>query len=316
MKKWLSRWRQCLLRWLSAVVFTFTFMVSFPASASMCASGADGLPLSGVRLSGQQAPSGYGSRLEGYDLHVQDAGQVRSLTLRSQKGAESLLCKVSLQQPEVPMQDEQRGLLASFLLSPSPAHTLVLGLGNIELIKFLRSFTPAQFIDVVESDPAMITAASDYFDVKPDERLSVRKDQNMKFLLSRAFGSYDVIYLDQILLRENIFEHTLPDILQRQSILQEVRERLNEQGVMMVMLDGADSEKDIDRMIDVFPHVFVWEVPGSRRILVAALKRRQIVNPLIFRERARKLDMKVNAGFSFTAFIDRMLAGEYRLLEI
>ena len=239
-------------------------------------------------------------------------GTFRSLFYKNERGDDVLGCRISLLQPEVPIQAEHRELLASFLLAPAHGHSMVVGMKNIGLIRFLRNFTPAQFIDVVDQDSAMISVAGEYFGVRSDDRLTIRQDERLDYLLSRPRGAYDVIYLDRGALGQ---EST--DLFRDRNVLQGVRDRLNEQGTLLVMLGSRrTAQKDIDRIIDVFPHVFVWETPDASHIIVAALKHRQIVNPLVLRERAGKLDQKINAGFSFGMFVEPMLAGEYRVMEM
>ncbi|MCL6272011.1 hypothetical protein M3P05_18990 [Sansalvadorimonas sp. 2012CJ34-2] len=273
---------------------------SLQAGPAMCINGFRSLPLEGVTVEGQKT------------MKVMDEGTFRTLFYKNARGEETIGSRISLLQPEVPIQAEHRELLASFLLAPSHGHSLVVGMKNIGLIRFLRNFTPAQFIDVVDQDTAMITVASEYFGVRSDDRLTVRHDEKLDYLLSRPRGIYDVVYLD----REAVLQDT-SDVFRDPTILRGIRDRLNEQGTLLVMLGGRRSaQKDIDRIIDVFPHVFVWETPDASHIIVAALKHRQIVNPLVLRERAGKLDQKINAGFSFSMFVEPMLAGEYRVMEM
>ena len=280
-------------------------------ASAMCINGFRSLPLNGVTLS----EPGYQS----HGLRVVDDGTVRSLFLRGVDGKEALGCQISLMQPEMPVQTDIRDLLASFLLAPAQGRSMVVGMRNMGLVKFLRNFTPAQFIDVVDNDPVMIAAADNYFSLRSDDRLTVRQDINLDYLLSRPRGTYDVVYMGQGFFDDNGVSHQgLSSSAREKHVLQAMRERLNEKGVLLVALSSQrrEVERDIDSVVAVFPHVFVWENSASNRVWLAALKHRQIVNPLIFRERAKKLDQRANVGFSFTSFIDRMLAGEYRVLKI
>ena len=301
----------CRAPLIAGLYLLWLVSASVVAGAPVCSNGFRNLPLEGVMLDSQ-----------GYRLRIHDEGSMRSLFYRNARGHEMLGCRLSMLQPDIPVQPEHRELLASFLLAPVQGHSLVLGMGNIGLIRFLRSFTPAQFIDVTDADPVLISAAETYFSLSAGERLTIRQDNPLDYLLGRPRNSYDVIYLDQHWQdRKGEFNRGLPPSMQDRSVLDAVRERLNASGVMIMVLHGSRKvvEQDIDHVIAAFPHVFAWESPdgsGDGVTMLAALKNRQIVNPLLFRERARKLDQKVNAGFSFTGFIDRMLAGEYRVMEI
>ena len=278
---------------------------------AMCINGFRTLPVGGVSVSPLSS--------QGYGLRVVDEGNYRSLMFRDALGKEALECQINLMQPEVPVQEDKRELLASFLLIPVQGHSMVLGMRNIGLIKFLRSFTPAQFIDVLESDPELISVAETYFSLRSDDRLSIRQDTRLDYLLSRPPGTYDVVYMDQGFVDEQGgLQKGLPSYARDRNFLMELRKRLSEQGVLVMALssDPAKAERDIDSVIAAFPHVFAWDPPGGDGVLLAAFKHRQIVNPLIFRERARKLDQQVSIGFSFNSFIDRLLAGEYKVLEI
>ncbi|WP_281646048.1 hypothetical protein [Parendozoicomonas sp. Alg238-R29] len=297
------------------LVIFFTFIVLFfPvglfAGSPACINGFKVLPDDGVTLQSAQNEN---------KLRVVDDGVYRSLFFRHTDGGELLGSQINLMQPEVPVLSDTRELLASFLLAPEQGHVMVVGMKNIGLIKFLRSFTPAQFIDVSDSDPSIISAADAYFGLRSDDRLTVRQDINLDYLLSRPEGTYDVVYLDQFSVDDKgrRLSGIFP-ILRESGILRAVRERLNETGVMMAVLRGDRRrvERDIDQVIQEFPHVFVWDAQEEGSVVLAAVKRRQIVNPLVFRERARKLDQRANSGFSFIRFIDPMVAGEYRVMGI
>ena len=278
----------------------------------MCIHGFRVVPDEGVTLK---------STLDDSELRVVDDGALRSFFYRGVDGSELLTSQINLVQPDVPVPSDARELLASFLLSPVQSHVLVVGGMNIGLIKFLQNFAPAQFIDVTEKDPSVISTAETYFGVRSDDKLTIRKDEKLNYLQGRPQGTYDVIYLDQIASGSNdadLESDSDARDLRNISMLNTLRDRLNETGVMMAVLRGdrETTEREIDQVIKVFPHVFVWDGPQEGNIVLAAVKRRQVVNPLVFRERARKLDLNANAGFSFAGFIDSMVAGEYRVMGI
>ncbi|MTI12436.1 polyamine aminopropyltransferase [Sansalvadorimonas verongulae] len=265
---------------------------------SMCTHSFRAVPHEGVTLN---------SSIAGNELKVVDNGAYRSLLYRSKDGSELLSSQISLMHPDIPTTSDTRELLASFLLAPVQNHVMVVGVRNIGLLKFLRSFSSAQFIEVIERDSSLISTADVYFDLRPDERLTIQQDDNLDYLLSRSVGTYDVIYVDQIPSEEP----GIRDV----AMLDSLCGKLNETGVMMTILRGNNISiaRSIDQVIQVFPHVFVWDSPEGDSVVLAAVKHRQLVNPLVFRERARKLDSRVNAGFSFAGFIDPMVAGEYRV---
>ncbi len=254
-----------------------------------------------------------------HGLKLVDEDVFRSLLFHDIAGQEFIASRINMAQPEELLQKDEREFLASFLLVPTPVRSLVVGLHNIGLINFLRSATPAQILDVIEYDPELIKAADTYFGLRSNDQLTIRQDSRLDYLLGRPRNSYDVIYLDAG--ADGLSRHRgsgLPDYAREKSFIAEVRERLTEPGVLIVTLGGDRKkvESDIDSVLAVFPHVFVWERTESGMVVLAALKHRQLVNPLILRERARKLDQKMGTGLSFSTFIDLLLGGEYRVLEI
>ncbi|CAM3584492.1 spermidine synthase [Parendozoicomonas haliclonae] len=277
----------------------------------MCINGFPGIPVEGLTLSQPQN--------DRYGLRIVDHGELRSLVFQDVMGRQRVVAQMNLEQPETLVQIDRRGLLASFLLVPVQGRSLVVGLRNLGLIRFLRNFTPAQFIDVAEENPELIRAADQWFGLKPDDQLTIRRDDRLEYLLSRPQGSYDVIYLDQgVMEADGVVTNGLSDHARRLEVMTGIRDRLTDQGVLIVALETSPRtvERDADSVIAVFPHVFVWESPETGVTLLAALKHRQIINPLILRERARKLDQWAYTGFSFHGFIDHLLAGEYRVQEI
>lgn len=59
---------------------------------------------------------------------------------------------------------------------------LVIGLGGGGLCTFMRKFLPKTHITAVDVDPDMLEVAKNWFGLKPDEMLSVKIIDGIKFL--------------------------------------------------------------------------------------------------------------------------------------
>lgn len=289
---------------------------------SPCRQGLPPLPEQGVNLNIAESELMSEASIQ---LQIVDRKEYRAL-LRKQGGEEKTLAQLHLSQSVLPIPDDKREYLASFLLAPVQERSLIMGLHNIGLIKFLRSYTPSQSLDVVESSADLVQAIQTWFGLSSDNQLTLWQDSPSKWLQSRPRNYYDVIYLEaEALSGQHLLDQAnAPDVADAVGVVEAIWQRLREQGVLLVTLASDHQqainhqliERRIDQILTVFPHVFVWDNPKYNTVMIAAFKHYRIVNPLILRERGRLLDQSLEAGFSFRAFVDRLVAGEYRRLEM
>lgn len=110
-------------------------------------------------------------------------------------------------------------------VSHPPRTVLVIGGGAFMLPLALYSRFPAAVIDVVEIDPALVTAAYEYFSVPHDDRLRVHIDDGARFA-ARAQEKYDLIVIDAF------SGYTIPPHLIEHATVQEYARLLADNGVL------------------------------------------------------------------------------------
>jgi spermidine synthase len=121
-----------------------------------------------------------------------------------------------------------RMMLGALYLKPEPRSILVIGLGGGTLPRALMKVLPNATIDTVEIDPAVVRVAKQYFDFKPDDRVSVAELDGRVFVKRaiREQRRYDLIMLDA-------FDHEyIPEHLLTQEFLREVKTLLAPGGVL------------------------------------------------------------------------------------
>jgi spermidine synthase len=128
-----------------------------------------------------------------------------------------------------------RVMMAGLLLRDEasfPRNVLMIGLGAGSLPKFFYRHFPAAQLTVVEIDPRVEEAARRYFHLPDDpQRLTVVIGDGAEYV--RNCGqNYDLILVD------GFNEHAHPGDLNTLPFYQACRERLSEQGVLVVNLIG------------------------------------------------------------------------------
>jgi spermidine synthase len=113
-------------------------------------------------------------------------------------------------------------------LFPAPGAMLLIGLGGGSTVK---SYVHAGWtVDAVELDPLVVSAARDWFDLKPD--LATVHVMDGRRFLTRPGRSYDVILLDAF------GSGSVPFHLVTEEVFRLVYERLNPGGVVVVNLEA------------------------------------------------------------------------------
>ena len=102
---------------------------------------------------------------------------------------------VDLARPERPIPSYLRAAAWAASLGAAPKRALLIGLGGGGFVRFLRKRYPRIEIDIVEIDPAVISAAKDHFGIRESRRTRIH---NTDAILQMATdpNRYDFILLD------------------------------------------------------------------------------------------------------------------------
>ncbi|MFZ0546348.1 MAG: fused MFS/spermidine synthase [Candidatus Promineifilaceae bacterium] len=132
--------------------------------------------------------------------------------------------------------------------------------------QFVQVFGPIP-IDGIELDPAIVQAGRDYFALNEPNINVIVGDG--RYELNQLSGSYDVITLDAYKVPY------IPWHLTTREFFQEVRGKLNEDGVLAINVGRVPDDRRLVEAISatlltVFPTVHTIDVPGSLNSIVVA----------------------------------------------
>lgn len=92
--------------------------------------------------------------------------------------------------------DYMRMMLLTLLWKPKPKRALILGLGGGAQARALLASFPKLALDAVELRPAVVEAAYQALNLRPDPRLSVHIMDAYAFVQEAQTSAYDIIMLD------------------------------------------------------------------------------------------------------------------------
>ena len=154
------------------------------------------------------------------------------------------------------------------VIRPSTRRIAIIGMGGGTLAKQFSRFYEDTRVDAVEVDPAVVTVARDYFDVRPTPRLNIEVSDGRMFI-ERTTERYDLITVDTY--TRGRYGATIPPHLTSREFFLHARDRLTEGG-MFHFHSFAHRDAPISRALyktlrSVFPTVLVF---GSTEFLATA----------------------------------------------
>lgn len=165
--------------------------------------------------------------------------------------------------------------LAAPLFAPHYApqhirHIAILGLGGGTAARLYSAAYPRATIDGVEIDPAIVSVARRYFDMR-EPRLRTYAEDARYFLLTHS-DRYDVVAVDAFR------QPYIPFQLTTREFFQLIRQHLSPSGVVAI---NAGHTVDDYRLVNaiartmrtVFPSVFIMDVPGTINSVIVASNR-------------------------------------------
>ncbi len=150
---------------------------------------------------------------------------------------------------------------------PKVDRVLVIGVGGGSLPMAIRDRYPSAYIDAVELDPEVINVAKNYFQFRPDDRLSVFAEDGRVFIRKaiRQKWKYDAIVLDAF------DKDYIPEHMATVEFLTQVKSVLNSNGVLLSNTFSRINFKYYEEATyqAVFGTVFESRVQTGNRIILA-----------------------------------------------
>lgn len=142
-----------------------------------------------------------------------------------------------------------------------PVSVLLVGLGGGGLPQFLRDFVPNATVEVVELDPVVLEVAKEWFQFRPDDRLTVTLGDGLERIcsLEKEGGHlFDVIMFDVDNKDSSLGMSCPPAAFVETSVLQKVSNILSPRGLFILNLvcrDPVLRKSVLERVRSVFPMI-------------------------------------------------------------
>jgi spermidine synthase len=229
-----------------------------------------------------------------------DYGGVRNLFLTT----DSIQSAMRLDDPHALITPYTRKMMAFLLLSPTPHHVLMIGLGGGSLAKFCYRQLPRTRISVVEIN-ADVIALRDEFAIPPDEdRFQIIHDDGATFL-ANSNVSPEIILIDA-------FEELgiSPSLLSSHFYYRASR-CLPPEGVLVMNLSGEKCRyvPHLEALRAAFTgSIRLVQVEGEDNVLVFACREPDLADlPAFLYRRAAHLERAL--GLQFCRYLERLRAG-------
>jgi spermidine synthase len=191
--------------------------------------------------------------------------------------------------------------LAGLAVVPEARRILVVGLGGGSMPMYLHRHFPRVHVDVVDTDPAVVAVAREYFGYREDARLATHVGDGRAFIEHAAAGQYDIVILDAY------GSESVPVHLATQEFLGAVRRVLADDGVVVANLWNGTYNRLYRPMLqtyaDAFTEIHVLDTRREVNHVVLALSRKRGLNAQSIADLARQLAVLHDFGFDLGAAV-------------
>ncbi|MCB1232314.1 MAG: fused MFS/spermidine synthase [Verrucomicrobiae bacterium] len=231
-------------------------------------------------------------------LRVREKGSVRSLMFVESDGTELMQSRIDLEKPEHLELRYSRAMFVSFLFRPNQQRVLIVGLGGGGMVRFLNAAMPETRVDAVEIDPAVVSAAAEFFGTENGPRTTIHTADAFEYLGDPAGPKYDVIYMDAFL-RPPVEEGAAELVekaqrLKTAAFLEQIRARLVKEPGGLVAFNLIEREPstpdDLAAIRSVFPSVYEFPVAQTGNLVVIASTEAERVSAEELGKRAAELE--------------------------
>lgn len=247
-------------------------------------------------------------RSEFSHIRIRRLENVRTLLFVNEAGREVVESRVDLDRPDRLAVAYTQYMFSSYLLAPEQRRALIVGLGGGGMVHFLKRRDRDLRLDVVEIDPVIVRLADEYFDLRTEGNVRIINQDALK-LLEEGGEPYDVIYMDAFLGASDATDDSgVPLHLKTAEFFDLVQSRLTPGGVIVFNLHRhRNHREDLAAIRASFSQVYVFNVPSSGNVIVAACMHDARLTPQALRERAAELDRQFGEGISFADVLTGMV---------
>lgn len=242
-------------------------------------------------------------------IRVRRQGSVRALLFVRDSGEEVVETYLNLDRPHELITEYTQVMFVSYLTRPRPKKVLLVGLGGASMVQFLKAYDPEVELDVVEIDQAIVDVAKKYFLVREDEKTKIIVSDAVTYLTGSP-PRYDVVYMDAFLKPSRQTDSTGAPLKLKAGPFQRdiLRKALAPDGTVVFNLNAhAGVADDIASISATFPQTYVYRLSGATGYVVAATADAKRETPAALAERAREIDRRFQASFSFERMAERLL---------
>lgn len=181
----------------------------------------------------------------------------------------------------------------AWLWNTNLTRVAMLGLGGGSTQRSFLHHYPAVQIDSVEIDPAVVTIATNFFQVRSSERHRIFVEDGRNHL-RRTRQKYDLILLDAYV--KHRYGSQMPPHLATREFFEITRDRLTPDGVLAynvitpIKLGSSDAVRALTRTLrEVFPQVYQFNAWDSLNAVLIATRSDRRLTPPELRQRAAGL---------------------------
>jgi spermidine synthase len=237
-------------------------------------------------------------------IRLKRQGNVRTLVFVRDNGEEVIESMINLRRPHELLLAYGRFMFASYLLRPAQQRVMIAGMGGGGMVHFYQHYDPEVDIYAVEIDPAVVEIAEKYFHTKPSKHTHIITEDAFRYF-ERTRLRYDVIYMDVFLKPSRQTDGVgVPRRLKTVQFYKGLGEKLTPGGVVAINLNVNQSlGDDLDTIRAAFPQCYVFRALNTNVVVLATTEKlRQ--PPAVLRDRARELDTRFHATFSFQELLN------------
>lgn len=196
----------------------------------------------------------------------------------------------------------QMGFASLAFMERDPADVLFLGLGAGAMPRYFSKYYPNANSEVAEIDADMLSVAKKYFYFKENEKMKVHIDDGRLFL-KKTRKKYDWIILDAY---QNDY---IPFHLTTLEFLREVKNHLNDNGVVVANITSSYRNKFFDSMVmtykKAFPNFYIIKGKKSSNFIFVGTSGRKIRDQGSVEARARKIQSERRFDIDLEDFASR-----------
>ena len=242
-------------------------------------------------------------------IRVKRQGNVRSMIFVRDSGEEAVESMVNLKKPYDLLLPYSRFMFASYLFQPKQRQILIVGLGGGGMVHFYRHYDPEVVVEAVEIDPDVVEIADRYFEVRADRNTRIVTDDAFHFL-DAATTRYDVIYMDAFLKPSRDTDATgLPLRLKTIQFYKGLQDKIATDGLIVINLNVHHAVgDDLETIRSALPQVYVFRAQNANLIAICSLDKSR-VGAAALRDRAKELDRRFKASFSFAELLNNLAKG-------